>query len=279
MFSGKKVLVTGGSGMIGRYLVDLLLEEGADTYVVALENDFSADGVTYTKADLTEKKVCNKACKGMDHVFHLAGVKGSPQVTVERPASFMVPLMQFNLNMMEAAWANGVEKYLYTSSIGVYHPAPILREDDVWKTFPSPHDRCSGWAKRIGELQAEAQGFEFAISDRALSDAFIYINHLKRGNTLTKSLEDFCFEWLRQYHVLVYLEPTEGYAITQDGVRASDEKYQLAIREDFRRQVDKMQKKFDNKLNIINAESNQIFDENQCTNLIEQINRSINDMV
>ncbi|HEU63798.1 MAG: hypothetical protein KR126chlam4_01084 [Candidatus Anoxychlamydiales bacterium] len=129
------------------------------------------------------------------------------------------------------------------------------------------------------ELQAEAQGFEFAISDRALSDAFIYINHLKRGNTLTKSLEDFCFEWLRQYHVLVYLEPTEGYAITQDGVRASDEKYQLAIREDFRRQVDKMQKKFDNKLNIINAESNQIFDENQCTNLIEQINRSINEQV
>lgn len=165
MFSGKKVLVTGGSGMIGRYLVDLLLEEGADTYVVALENDFSADGVTYTKADLTEKKVCNKACKGMDHVFHLAGVKGSPQVTVERPASFMVPLMQFNLNMMEAAWANGVEKYLYTSSIGVYHPAPILREDDVWKTFPSPHDRCSGWAKRIGELQAEAYRIEHGWND------------------------------------------------------------------------------------------------------------------
>lgn len=129
------------------------------------------------------------------------------------------------------------------------------------------------------ELQAEAQGFEIAISDRALSDAFIYINHLKRGNVLTKSLEDFCFEWLRQYHVLVYLEPTEGYAITQDGIRASDEKYQLAIRDDFRNQVDLMQKKFDNKLNIIKTESNQVFDENLCSNLIDQINRSINDQV
>ena len=165
MFSGKKVLVTGGSGMIGRYLVDLLLAEGADVHVVALDDNVALDGVAYTKADLTEKQACNKACKGMDHVFHLAGVKGSPQVTVERPASFMVPLMQFNLNMMEAAWNNGVEKYLYTSSIGVYQPASILREDDVWKTSPSPHDRCSGWAKRMGELQAEAYRIEHDWND------------------------------------------------------------------------------------------------------------------
>ena len=161
MFTGKNVLVTGGSGMIGRYLVDLLLEEGANVHVVAFDDDFVApDGVTYTKADLTEKQACNEACKNMDSVFHLAGVKGSPKVTVERPASFMVPLMQFNLNMMEAAWKNGVERYLYTSSIGVYHPAPILREDDVWHTSPSSNDRCSGWAKRMGELQAEAYRIE-----------------------------------------------------------------------------------------------------------------------
>ena len=164
MFSGKKVLVTGGSGMIGRYLVDLLLEEGAEVHVVALD-DAAPEGVTYTKADLTEKQACDKACKGMDHVFHLAGVKGSPKVTVSRPASFMVPLMQFNLNMMEAAWNNGVEKYLYTSSIGVYQPAPILRETDVWKTSPSPNDRCSGWAKRMGELQAEAYRIEHGWND------------------------------------------------------------------------------------------------------------------
>lgn len=166
MFSGKNVLVTGGSGMIGRYLVELLVKEGASVHIVALDDNFVAsDGAIYTKADLTEKQSCNKACKGMDCVFHLAGVKGSPRVTVERPASFMVPLMQFNLNMMEAAWNNGVGKYLYTSSIGVYQPAPILREDDVWKTSPSPHDRCSGWAKRMGELQAEAYRIEHDWND------------------------------------------------------------------------------------------------------------------
>jgi nicotinamide riboside kinase len=129
------------------------------------------------------------------------------------------------------------------------------------------------------ELQAEAQGFEIAISDRALSDAFIYLDYLKRGNIFTKSLENFCFEWLRQYDVLIYLEPTKGFSITADGVRAADTNYQRAIINDFRSQIDLMQKKYDNKLNIIKAESNQIFDEDQCKTLITKINRSINEQV
>lgn len=166
MFTGKNVLITGGSGMIGRYLVELLLLEGAKVHVVALDDESLAPpGASYTRADLTEKQSCMKACEGMDCVFHLAGVKGSPRITVERPASFMVPLMQFNLNMMEAAWKNGVKKYLYTSSIGVYQPASVLIESDVWKTFPSSNDRYSGWAKRMGELQAEAYGVEHGWND------------------------------------------------------------------------------------------------------------------
>ena len=44
-------------------------------------------------------------------------------MTNERPASFMVPTIQFSVNMMEAARRNRVERFLFTSSIGVYEPA------------------------------------------------------------------------------------------------------------------------------------------------------------
>jgi len=37
----------------------------------------------------------------------------------------------------------------------------MFREDDVWKTFPSPNDRFAGWAKRMAELQAEAYQIEY----------------------------------------------------------------------------------------------------------------------
>lgn len=125
------------------------------------------------------------------------------------------------------------------------------------------------------ELKAEAEGFEIAISDRTPSDAFIYINHLNRGNSLTKSLEVFCLEWLKQYDILVYLEPTEGFAITSDGVRASDQSYQLAIRDDFRALVKEIEKKLKDKVRIVKAESCQVFDENQCIELLNEINRGV----
>jgi GDP-L-fucose synthase len=50
---------------------------------------------------------------------------------------------------------------LYTSSVGVYQPAEILYEDDVWTTQPSKNDWYGGWAKRVGELQAGAYGVQY----------------------------------------------------------------------------------------------------------------------
>ncbi|MBI5346468.1 MAG: AAA family ATPase [Chlamydiae bacterium] len=126
------------------------------------------------------------------------------------------------------------------------------------------------------ELEAEAEKFEIAISDRTLSDAFIYINHLERDNALTQSLQSFCYEWIKQYNVLIYLEPNTGFTIANDGVRATDVNYQLAIRDDFREMIDEIEQKH-GKLNMIKAESDQVFDEEKCKILIQEINRNLNE--
>ena len=113
-------------------------------------------GINYLESDLRHYSNCQKACEGMDYVFHVAGIKGSPKVADENPAQFMVPMLQFNTNMMEAAHENGVLWYMYTSSNGVYSPASLMNEEDVWSSFPSENDFYAGWAKRMGELQAMA---------------------------------------------------------------------------------------------------------------------------
>jgi|TARA_Y100000310_G_scaffold221243_1_gene222779 GDP-L-fucose synthase len=162
MFKNQKVLVTGGTGMIGRQLVDLLLEREAEVHIVSLDEPTGlSDKVNFIKADLTYFDKCADACQGMDYVFNLVGVKGSPKMCQEQPADFMVPMLQFNTNMMEAARRANVKWFLFTSSVGVYHPAEVFREDDVWKTFPSKNDRFAGWAKRIGELQAQAYSIQY----------------------------------------------------------------------------------------------------------------------
>ena len=157
MFKDTNVLVTVGAGMIGRELVSLLLDRGANVFVADLKQpDDMKDLVTFLKVDLRELSSCLKICDGMDYVFNLVGIKCSPRVCIEEPAKIMGPMMQFNTNMLEAAMQQGVKWYLYTSTVGVYEPAEVLREDDVWTTQPSKNDWFGGWAKRMGELQCLA---------------------------------------------------------------------------------------------------------------------------
>jgi len=160
--TGARILVTGGTGLIGRELVDILLSKKPESIrVVSLDQRGDLPtGVSFHRVDLRDSMACQTMVRGMDVVFHLMGVKGSPKVSAERPADFFVPLLQCNTNMMDAAFQANVKWYLYTSSVGVYHPAEVMREDDVWKTMPSVNDWYPGWAKRVGELQAEVYAIQ-----------------------------------------------------------------------------------------------------------------------
>ena len=161
MFKNQNILVTGGAGMIGRELVKLLLNRGANVTVADISNKINIQDVEYCQVDLRYFDQCVDICKNKDYIFNLVGIKGSPKMCAEQPADFMVPMLQFNTNMMEAAMKSGTKWYLYTSSVGVYHPAEVFKEDDVWETFPSQNDRFAGWAKRIGELQAESYAIQY----------------------------------------------------------------------------------------------------------------------
>lgn len=169
IYKNKKILVTGGTGLIGIPLVNMLIKEGAKVRIASLDDPSRAHPeAEFYNADLTKFENCMKVCLGVDFVFHLAGIKGSPAMTKEKPASFFVPTITFNTNMMEAARRQGVKRYLYTSTIGVYSPAEVFHEDDVWTTHPSKHDRFAGWAKRMGELQAESYKIEYGWKDIAI---------------------------------------------------------------------------------------------------------------
>ena len=165
-YKNKKILVTGGTGLIGKPLVEILIKKKANVTVVSLDSKKSAPkNCKFIRADLRELSNCLKVCKGKDIVFHLAGVKGSPKMTMQKPASFIVPTIMFSFNMMEAARRSNVKRFMFTSSIGVYAPSKIFKEDDVWKTFPSNNDKFAGWAKRICELQAEAYKIQYNLKN------------------------------------------------------------------------------------------------------------------
>jgi len=161
-YSGKKVLVAGGTGMIGIQLVKMLVNSGAKVRIASLDDPSrSHPEVEFIRKDLTCLDNCLEVCKGMDFVFNLLGVKASPDMASNKPGRFMYATISMEINMLEAARRQEVAGYLLTSSVGVYAPAKIFNEDDVWKTFPSPNDWFTGWSKRIGELQVDAYKKEY----------------------------------------------------------------------------------------------------------------------
>jgi GDP-L-fucose synthase len=152
-YKNKKILITGGTGLIGIQLTNILSRYKAKITVVSLEkNNELPKNIKFIKSDLRYLDNCIKITKNIDYVFHLAGIKGSPTMAMEKPYEFMIPMLMFNTNMIEASRINKVKKFMFTSSIGVYQPAKILEEENVWKTFPSKNDWYAGWAKRIGEI-------------------------------------------------------------------------------------------------------------------------------
>jgi GDP-L-fucose synthase len=158
-FSGSNVLVTGGTGLIGRQVVDILCDAGAYVRVVSLDRINVNEEAEHIYGDLTSFELCKELTKDMDFVFHMAGIKGSIEVTKAKPASFFVPLLMFNTNMLEACRINKVKKTVYTSSIGAYASAEVFKESE--NTEGPPMDMFPGWAKRMAELQVQAYRIQY----------------------------------------------------------------------------------------------------------------------
>ena len=153
-FAGKRCLITGGTGLIGREIARTLVDYGARVRIVSLDRFSVNPSVEHVFGDLTDLSVCLEQTADIDFVFHIAGIKGSIEVTKSRPASFFVPLLMFNTNLLEAARRNGVKKLVYTSSIGAYASAEQFLETE--NRDGPPMDMYPGWAKRMAELQIAA---------------------------------------------------------------------------------------------------------------------------
>ncbi len=165
-FAKKNVLVTGGTGLIGRQVVDILCNAGANVRIVSLDKINVDKRVKYIFGDLADFEFCKKITKGMDFVFHLAGIKGSVEVTKKKPASFFVPLLQMNTSVLEACRINNVKKVVYTSSIGAYASAEVFKEGENLEG--PPMDMFPGWAKRMAELQIQAYNIQYGLDNFAI---------------------------------------------------------------------------------------------------------------
>ncbi len=165
-FAGKNVLVTGGTGMIGRQVVDLLIQARACVKIVSLDRVVVDERADHVRGDLTEFSFCREICRDMDFVCHVAGIGASVKSAQTKIASHLVPMLQMNTNMLEAARRSGARKVVFTSSVGAYADAEVFRESD-YRLESTPMD-FAGWAKRMAEAQIYAYKVEHGLTHFAV---------------------------------------------------------------------------------------------------------------
>ena len=170
----KKVLVTGGAGFIGSYVVRELLKQG---YEVSVLDNLSAGKkenipaeVTFYNLDIRNLADIKPVFVGMTYVFHLAAIP-SVQYSIENPLETNAVNVDGTLNVLIAAKDAGVKRVIYSASCAAYGDAESLPVTEAESIKPkSPY----ALQKYIGELYLKSFADLYAIETVSLRYFNVY---------------------------------------------------------------------------------------------------------
>ena len=139
-WSGKRVVVSGGAGFLGKPTTGLLRELGAEVSVIR-----SAE------YDLRDREATTRALEGAEVVLHLAANVGGIGFNRRNPAPLAHDNLAMGLNVFEAARELEIEKLVAACSVCAYPkftPVPFS-EDEIWNGYPEESNAPYGLAKKM----------------------------------------------------------------------------------------------------------------------------------
>lgn len=164
-YHNKQILVTGGAGFIGSYIVEMLVKYGA--HVTVLDNLSTGnltniahvkDNITFIEGSITDMQTCLETTRNKSHIFHLAAFISVPQ-SLEEPDICHTINVNGTFNLLEAARIHNVKRFVFSSSSAVYGPALEICDEQTPCNPTSPY----GFSKLIGEYLCKQYAVNFGI--------------------------------------------------------------------------------------------------------------------
>jgi GDP-L-fucose synthase len=148
--AAKRLLVTGGAGFLGRYVVKKLEERGCKEIFVPRSKDYN----------LVDNEAVQRLYRDAkpDIIIHLAAEVGGIGANRENPGKFFYDNLMMGVQMMEQGRLFRVEKFVAIGTICAYPkftPVPF-KEEDLWNGYPEETNAPYGLAKKMLLVQSQA---------------------------------------------------------------------------------------------------------------------------
>src|SRR5213083_3338905 len=220
-WSNKRVLITGGAGFLGSFVVEKLRQRGCKDIFVPRRKDY----------DLVEMEAVKRIHKDTQPhmVIHLAARVGGIGANQADPGKFFYDNLMMGAQLMEVGRQAGVEKFVTISTICAYPkftPVPF-KEEDLWNGYPEETNAPYGLAKKMLLVQSQAYRQQYGFNSIFLLPVNLYgpaDNFDPHTSHVIPAIIRKCIEAIRENRNEVVLwgtgNPTREFLYVDDAAEA-----------------------------------------------------------
>ncbi|MBN2590101.1 MAG: GDP-L-fucose synthase [Sedimentisphaerales bacterium] len=167
-FENKNIVVTGGAGFLGNFVIDGLKKRGCKHILVPKIEEY----------DLVKIEDINRMYEDMDPdiVIHLAAVVGGIGANRDHPGEFFYKNLMMGVQLIEQARLRSLEKFVAIGTVCAYPkftPVPF-KEQDIWNGYPEETNAPYGLAKKMLLVQSQAYREEYGFNSIFLLPVNLY---------------------------------------------------------------------------------------------------------
>lgn len=175
-WQGKTVIVTGGAGFVGRYIVSKLQRHDPTKIVVPRSSDYDLRNLMDIRRLFADAVGPRPVDTGRTIVIHLAARVGGIGANRAHPAEFFYDNLMMGAQLMHEAWRSGIGKFVAIGTVCEYpkHTPVPFREDDLWSGYPEETNAPYGLAKKMLLVQSQAYRQQYGFNSINLLPVNLY---------------------------------------------------------------------------------------------------------